>query len=232
MVSFAAPPREPNRWFLEQEPVPVVLAPAPARRRRAHRTRRQRLTFPVGAVLLFATALGVVAQLPTRVLVPVDSFARNRFQIEAARLLVAQLPAVPRLRDVRRLMGEAQLFCRPATGVGGDSLLTCLGHAVRHQAVYSRMAFRIVSRKDSVTQVSACPALVVHGAPAPPELVARARPTAPSAACWRDPGNPVDAEWAWTALPDTARFTLVPEPDAPRMRVESASSRDTITVIW
>ena len=232
MVTFATPPREPNRWFLEQPPAPVVPAPAPVLRARARRPWRQRLAFPVGAALVVATALGVVAQIPTQLPVPVDAFARNRLQGEAARQLRAQLPAVPRLSDVRRLMREAQLFCKPATAVGADSLLTCLGHAVRFQAVYSRMAFRIVSRKDSVTAVLACPALVVHDAVVPADVAARARPTVPSTACWRDPGNPADAEWAWTALPDSARFTLVPEPDAPRMRVESAPSRDTITVVW
>ncbi len=232
MVTFASPPREPNRWFMEQPAAPAAPEPAARRRHRRRRTLRQRFAVPLGAVVLLGTAFGVVAQMPTQLPVPLESFALNRIPSQAERLLADQLPPVPRLTDVRRLMREAQLFCKPATGAGRDTLLTCLGHAVRYQAAYSRMAFRIVSRGDSVTQLIACPALVVHRTVAPPELVARARPTVRSAACWRDPRNPADAEWAWTSLPDAARFTLVPDPDAPRMRVESATSSDTIVVVW
>jgi hypothetical protein len=143
-----------------------------------------------------------------------------------------QLPRTPRLADVRRLMGLSQLFCRPASGAGTDSLLTCLGHAVRYDRVYSRMAFRVASRGDSVTQVVACPALVVHRRAPPASLLDRARPAVGAYACWRDEANPADSDWAWTTLPESVRFTVVPIPDAPRMRVESAPSGDTITVVW
>ena len=232
MVSFATPPREPNRWFVEPAPCEPALAAAPARVDRRRRTWRQRFSFPVGAALLLGTSWVVMAQLPTQLPVPLDSFARNRIAAGAERLLREQLPSVPRLSDVRSLMGEAHLFCKPATGAGADSLLSCLGHAVRYQAAYSRMSFRFVSRGDSVTRVIACPALVVHRTAATAELMTRARPTLATPGCWLDASNPAGTEWSWTALPDAARFTLVPDPDAPRMRVESAASGDTITVVW
>jgi hypothetical protein len=228
MVAFATPPRKPNDWFVPPEP---VLAVPSADRRRLVAPRR---SWAWSAVMLLvgATAFGVVAQMPTQLPIPVDSFARNRIESHAAQMLRDQLPPVPRLAHVRRLMGESQLFCQPATGAGSDSLLTCLGHAVRFQGAYSRMAFRIVSRRDSVTDVIACPALVIHRIAPSPARRERARPTIDAPSCWRDPTNPADSDWAWTALPDSVRFTLVPMPDAPRMRVESAPSTDTITVIW
>lgn len=231
MVAFATPPREPNDWFLPPETVAGGPLVAPATERRRARAPRQ-WVWPLMAMLLGVTTYGVVAQLPTALPVPVDSFARNRIESQAARLMLEQLPAAPRLADVRRLMGESQLFCRSAIGVGTDSLLTCLGHAVRYQGAYSRMAFRVVSRGDSVTTVIACPALVIHRTVPAPAILERARPALGSADCWRDPANPADSDWAWTSLPDSVRFTLVPTPDAPRMRVESAPSADTITVVW
>jgi len=233
MVTFASPPREPNRWFVEPASVAsVMVAAGPPRADRRRRSLRQRLAFPVGVALLLGTSWGVVAQMPTQLPVPLDSFARNRLAAGAERLLREQLPALPRLSDVRSLMGAAHLFCKPATGAGTDSLLTCLGHAVRFDAAYSRMSFRFVSRGDSVTRVIACPSLVVHRAAPPADRMTQARPTLESPGCWLDSGNPAGTEWSWTALPDAARFTLVPDPDAPRMRVESAPSADTITVVW
>ena len=211
MVAFATPPREPNDWFLPPETVPGGPPAAPATARRRARA-PQRWAWPLLAILLGVTTYGVVAQLPTALPVPVDSFARNRIESQAARLMLEQLPAAPRLADVRRLMGESQLFCRSAVGAGTDSLLTCLGHAVRYQGAYSRMAFRIASHGDSVTTVSACPALVIHHTRPSPALIERARPA--------------------LGAPDSVRFTLVPTPDAPRMRVESAPSADTIVVVW
>jgi hypothetical protein len=232
MVTFASPPREPNRWFVAPPPVEPVVGAALPRQDQRRRTLRQRLAFPVGVALLLGTSWGVVAQMPTQLPVPMDSFARNRLAAGAERLLRDQLPPAPRLADVRRVMGEAHLFCKPVSGVGADSLLTCLGHAVRLESAYSRMSFRVVSRGDSVTHVVACPSLVVHRSRPPAALIARARPTIASPDCWLDAGNPAVTEWAWAELPDAAKFTLVPDPDAPRMRVESAPSADTITVVW
>jgi hypothetical protein len=231
MVAFATPPREPNDWFRPPELVAGGPLAAPATVRRRARA-PQRWVWPLLAMLLGVTTYGVVAQLPLALPVPVDSFARNRIESQAARLMREQLPAAPRLADVRRLMSASQLFCRSAIGDGTDSLLTCLGHAVRYQGAYSRMAFRVVSRGDSVTTVSACPALVIHRRVPAPATLERARPDLGSTDCWRDPANPADSDWAWTSLPDSVRFTLVPTPDAPRMRVESAPSADTITVVW
>lgn len=231
MVTFATPPCEPNDWLLPYDAAPSSTAPAlPAERRRTAAVRSWALT--LFALLLAGTAVGVVAQLPTQPPFRVDEFARNRIETQAARLLQQRLPRAPRLVDVRRLMAESELFCRPTLGAGTDSLLTCLGHAVRYDGAYSRMAFRVDSHGDSVTRVVACPALIVHRTAPSATLIERARPLVGGPGCWRDPANPADSDWAWTSLPDSARFTLVPLPDAPRMRVESAPSADTITVVW
>ncbi len=231
MVAFATPPREPNGWFKADQPTPRPVSLLPAAPRRGL---IRRASVPLGALGLVSTAIAMIAQIPPAKNRSVDEFARNRYAAQAEALLLARLGPAPRLSVVRAKMAAAQLFCRAVDGAGNDSLLTCLGHAVRDGSAYSRMVFRIASRGDSVTRVVACPSLVVRGTrlAAVPERISRARSAPLSAECWHDPANPLDAEWTWASLPATQRFTVVPDPDAPRMRLESAASADTITVIW
>ncbi len=224
MVAFSSPPRDPNQWFMEEPAVALVLRPV---------SRRRRLAIPIGVSALLASAIALIAQIPdNRPTVPVE-FAKTREASTAERLLRKQIGPTPSLRMVRATMTGAQLFCRETEGRGRDSLLVCLGEAVRFEAAYTRMAFRFVSVGDSVTRVVVCPALIATQRKALPEVLrAHSRPTLTDASCWRDPANPAHTEWAWAALPDPGRFTTVPEPDAPRMRAESAPTADTVLVIW
>ncbi len=220
MVAFASPPREPNQWFVEEPAMAMALVLRPVKRRPWY-------AVPLGVTCLLASAIALIAQLPdTRPTIP-DAFAANRLFWQAEKQLWAQLGPAPSLHKVRGTMAAAQVFCRGAEGSGRDSLLVCLGHAVRYGGAYTRMAFRFVSRGDSVTQVVVCPAFVTtQRRPLPPTLQAKARPTLADATCWRDP------EWSWASLPEQGRFTTVPEPDAPRLLAESAASADSIRVIW
>ena len=231
MVAFATPPREPNGWFKANLPTPRPVSLLPAAPRRSL---IRRAAVPIGALCLVSTTIAMIAQIPPSTGRTVDEFARNRYASQAEALLLTRLGPAPRLSAVRANMAAAQVFCRTPEGAGDDSVLTCLAPAVRDGSAYSRMVFRIASRGDSVTRVVACPALVVRRARLAlvPERIARARRAPISAACWHDQANPLDAEWTWTSLPATQRFTVVPDPDAPRMRLESTASADTITVIW
>jgi hypothetical protein len=99
--------------------------------------------------------------------------------------------------------------------------------------VYTRMAFRFVATGDSVRGVIVCPAMVIGMQHPPGDSLRRAAiPSLDHPGCWRDTADAVHAEWTYAALPPSERFTVVPVPDAPRMRVESDASRDTVWVIW
>ncbi len=230
MVDFSSPPRAPNAWFEpEQEP------PAPTGRNSGRRGSRaiDRLAVPAFVTAALGLAITVVAQLPD---VKPDSsiyFANTRLAPEAERFLRAVIGPSPRLSGVRRAMAEARVFCRSVVGRRADSLMICLGQSVRFGRVYTRMAFRFVATGDTVRAVVVCPAMVLRDRTAPPESLRRvATPSLDHPACWRDPDVPSHAEWAYAALPEGERFTTVPVPDAPRMRVESDPSRDTVRVIW
>ncbi len=181
---------------------------------------------------MLVSAIALLAQPPSS---PTDvsaQFGKTRIAAEAERLLRRRLGEHPSLRAARDTMSTAQLCCRPAEGRGRDSLLVCLGEAVRLGGVYSRMAFRISSSGDSVTKVWVCPALVAsHRRPPVAALRARATATPEQSSCWRDLNNPADAEGTCAALAETGRFTTVPQSDAPRMRSESAASADPVLVI-
>lgn len=220
MIAFTEPPRRPNRWF-EDAPVVAVLRP--------RQNLLRRVAVPLGFVAALAGTIVVIAQLPPSPSATAErsGFARNRQFWQAEKLLWEQLGRTPTLRRVRATMTDAGVHCRAAEGRASDSLLVCLGHAVRFDGAYTRMAFRFVSRGDSVTQVVVCPAIVVsRKRRLPVEVQANARPSLRDATCWRDP------DWTWAALPDPGQFTTVPEPDAPRLRAESNPSADTILVIW
>lgn len=199
--------------------------------RKPHRLRR--LAVPTGVVSVFAMAVVLLAQIPSQRVADFAGFARNRNRVTAEEMLRRALGNTPTLSTVRTLMGAAGVFCRPSEGKQVDSLLVCLGTAARFNAVYSRMAFRFVSRGDSVTALVVCPALVLAQGEVPiDDLNRRAHPTLSDPSCWHDQGNPAYAEWTYAALPDPGTFTTVTQPDAPRMQVESAPSRDTLRVIW
>jgi hypothetical protein len=226
MVAFASPPREPNPWFVvplvPPRPVPAQTAPT-----------WRRIGVPVGAIALCATAIIALAQQPRRTWADVGGFTRSTLPAEAARELARQLGPGPRLRTVRQLMRDAQLYCRPTVGVGSDSLLVCLGEAIRRSQTYVRLGFRFVTTRDSVTQIIACPALIVRTPRVvPPDLRERAAPTLGNTSCWRDPTDVAQAEWAYAELPDRTAFTTVALPDAPRMQIESQATRDTVRVYW
>ena len=78
-------------------------------------------------------------------------FAATRNVAVSERFLRQVIGPTPTLQGVRTSMASAQVFCRDAEGRGRDSLLVCLGDAVRYNETYTRMAFRFVSRGDSVT---------------------------------------------------------------------------------
>ncbi len=224
MIAFAHPPRRPNRWFVAEPPLAEIA-------RRPHLLRR--LAVPTAFVSVFVMAVVLLAQMPSSRVSDLAGFARNRNGPTTAGMLRRSLGVNPTLSSVRALMGSAFVFCRPAEGRQIDSLLVCLGTAVRFDAVYSRMAFRFVSRGDSVTAIVVCPALILSPGEAPiQELKHRAHPTLSDPSCWHEPDNPAYAEWTYAALPAPGTFTTVTQPDAPRMQVESAPTPDTLLVIW
>ncbi len=225
MIDFAEPPRLVNPWF-EEEPVPArVVAAAPVG--------RQRWIVPAGIAGVLLAAMALLAQLPAPRPRGASSFATTRNQTTAEQLLRQTLGATPTLRGVRTSMATAQVFCRDAQGSGRDSLLVCLGDAVRFAEVYTRMAFRFVSRGDSVVRIVVCPALIASNrSMLPAALRAAARPSLRDVTCWRNPADRTHTEFTYASLPEARKFTTVPEPDAPRMRVESAPTDDTLHVIW
>jgi hypothetical protein len=226
MVAFASPPREPNQWFV---PEPALSRSLPHQAAAPWR----RIGVPVGVLALCATAIIALAQRPRPTWVDVSGFSRNSQPADAATELARQLGPAPRLHTVRQLMRDAQLYCRPTVGVAADSLLVCLGEAVRRNQTYVRVAFRFVTRRDSVTQIVACPALITRTPRvAPAALRDRAIPALGHTECWRDPSDVAQAEWAYAELPDRTAFTTVAIPDAPRMQIESQASRDTVRVYW
>lgn len=224
MIDFAEPPRLTNRWFVpDAVPDRVVSRPAAGGRWRA----------PAGVAAVLLAAAALLAQLPTTRPRGTTVFAATRDQRVAERFLAEEIGNTPTLRGVRASMAAAQVYCRDAEGSGRDSLLVCLGDAVRFDEAYTRMAFRFFSRGDSVVQVVVCPALIVSNRLMPPaRLRAAARPSVRDGSCWRNPADRQHTGFTYAALPEAGKFTTVPEPDAPRMRVESAPTADTVRVIW
>jgi hypothetical protein len=224
MIDFAEPPRRTNQWFVaDAAPSRPVSRPAAGRRWRA----------PAGVAAAVLTAAALLAQLPATRPRGTTVFATTRDQSVAERSLAEVIGVTPTLRGVRASMAAAQVYCRDAEGSGRDSLLVCLGDAVRFAEAYTRMAFRFVSRGDSVVQVVVCPALIVSKLSAlPAQLRAAARPSVRDGSCWRDPADRQHTGFTYATLPEAGKFTTVPEPDAPRMRVESAPTADTVHVIW
>ncbi len=224
MIDFAEPPRLTNPWFVE-DAIPV--------RDVALRPQGRRWVVPAGVAGVLLTAMALLAQLPSTRPRGTSQFATTRNQNAAESSLRQAIGTTPTMRGVRTAMATAQIFCREAEGHGQDSLLVCLGDAVRFAEAYTRMTFRFVSRGDSVVRVVVCPALIASNQSTPPALLrAAARPSLPDASCWRNPDNRAHTDFTYAALPEAGKFTTVPEPDAPRMRLESAPSRDTVHVIW
>jgi hypothetical protein len=227
MVAFASPPREPNQWFEMSVVTPAVTIAT-------ERTPRWRRALArTGAVVLCAAAIVMLTQPRRLTAADYADFAQSGMAGQAEQFLTRRLGSTPRLSAVHSLMRNAQLYCRPTAGVAHDSLLVCLGTPIRRSQTYTRMAFRFVARGDSVTQIRACPALIMRRTnAAPAELLARAVPSITDLGCWRDPDNILHAEWTYADLPARGAFTTVSLPDAPRMQIESAPSRDTIFVWW
>jgi len=224
MIDFAEPPRLVNPWFAE-EPIPVRVV--------ARRARGRRWVAPAGVAGVLLTAIAVLAQLPATRPRGTSQFATTRSQHEAEKYVRQAIGPTPTLREVRTAMATAQVFCRDAEGRGQDSLLVCLGDAVRFAEAYTRMTFRFVSRGDSMVRIVVCPALIVSNRSTPPTLLrAAARPSLRDASCWRNPENRTHTDFTYAPLSEVGKFTTVPEPDAPRMRLESAPTRDTVHVIW
>jgi hypothetical protein len=236
MIDFAEPAGHYSRWLERASPaLPSPSPPAPVLPTLVAppRSRWRRMRTPVAAVTMCAFAFVLVAQIPGHRPVEAGAFAGTRAVVVAERSLRQILGPAPRLSGVRRVMATAQLYCRDAVGEGADSLLVCLGDAVRFGEAYSRMTFRFVSTGDSVVQTVVCPALVTLRRTTPPApLLAAARPSLRRPGCWRDPADPTHAEWTYAGLPGVGKFTTVPEPDAPRMRAESAPAADTVLVLW
>ena len=224
MIDFAEPPRLTNPWF-EEELVVVIGRNRPSLVRR--------LAIPAAMTAVCVTAIALFAQLPTSRPRGTALFAATRNEAEAERILRQVIGVAPTLGGVRTSMASAHVFCRNADGRGPDSLLVCLGDAVRFAEAYTRMAFRFVSRGDSVVRVIVCPAMIASRSSMPSlELREMARPSLSNASCWRDFDNRTHTALTYADLPEAGKFTTVPEPDAPRMRVESASTYDTVQVIW
>ncbi len=224
MIDFAEPPRLTNRWFVaDAVPGRLVAHPVAGRRWRA----------PAAVAAVMLTAVALLAQLPTKRPRGSSLFAATRNQRQAERALAEVIGDRPTLHGVRASMAAAQVYCRDAEGSGRDSLLVCLGDAVRFAEAYTRMTFRFVSRGDSVVQVVVCPALIASNRSMPPaQLRAAARPSVRDGSCWRNPGDRLHTGFTYASLAEAGKFTTVPEPDAPRMRVESAPTADTVHVIW
>ncbi len=224
MIDFAEPPRVQSPWF---EPQASLLHIA------AQPNRRRRWLAPAGIAGVLLTGVALLAQLPSGRPRDASRFATTRSEREAARYLQQVVGPMPTLRGVRAAMATAQVFCREAQGRGRDSLLVCLGDAVRFAEAYTRMAFRFVSRGDSVVQVVVCPALIAtNETPPPAPLRAAASPSLRDPSCWRNPDDRTHTDFTYAKLSEAGTFTTVPEPDAPRMRIESAATRDTVHVIW